>query len=49
MSPNTELSRESGNQEDSEAVAAGQQGASRPPVSARPRQRPGRLWESGPV
>ena len=31
------------------ALAAGQQGASRPPVSARPRQRPGRLWESGPV
>ena len=41
--PKTELSCLSGNQEDKEAVTAGQQGARRPPVRARPRQREVRL------
>ena len=48
MKPNIELSLLSGNHEDTAATHAGQVGARRPPVRARPRQKPRRLEDSGP-
>ena len=46
--PKIELSLLSGNQGNTRAEQAGQAGARRPPVRARPRQTPGRLEARGP-